>query len=216
MRDVNTVWKMKSGWMSDKWLCKADTAMQRDCWSPRAHDGKPTRGQRVQESVRDRGISTQPQRWGWGVGEIGDTPESLSCPPVKKGNRFSGNTGQRGTRLRDARHSTGWGRHRGRNRGIRERFSSERWDSPAPCPGSAPGPGTAQLILHPTQACTRAEESKMPPCRKCPVERRPQRLTFGGPSMTLPSTLWITLRQNPAIDKPCPHTQSFQQPRNGL
>lgn len=158
-----------------------------------------------------------------GEGGIGDTPDSLSCPPpVKKESWFSGDTGPRGTKLRDTGHSTAQGgvRHGARNRRIRQRFSTERWDSPAPHPGSAPGPGTAQLTplsIYPTQAYTRAEEKKMPPCRKCPTKTR----------KTTDTDVWGFLNETAkhSLDYPTvessnwqalPYTQSFQQPRNGL
>lgn len=209
MRDVNTLWKMKSGWMSDKWLSKAETA---EAKGPMM--GSP------QEAKEHRSVSGT-RAWGGGNRRHSRLP-LLPPPPVKKESWFSGDTGPRGTKLRDTGHSTAQGgvRHGARNRRIRQRFSTERWDSPAPHPGSAPGPGTAQLTplsIYPTQAYTRAEEKKMPPCRKCPTKTR----------KTTDTDVWGFLNETAkhSLDYPTvessnwqalPYTQSFQQPRNGL
>jgi hypothetical protein len=86
-------------------------------------------------------------------------------------------------------------RHRTRNSGT-EGLHTERWDSPAPIPGSTPRTRTAWLItpLHPPYPSSQwAEELQSPPCRKNPTKEKAMTQTqiCGGSQNEGADTLWI-------------------------
>lgn len=213
MRDVNTLWKMKSGWMSDKWLSKVVIAEAQVSMMGNPQEA-PTTWVSQGSGRWEPQYTTREMR-----GRIRDTPDSLSCSPMKKESLFPGESSPRGTRLRDTRQSKG--------RGLGTELETEGLQKDSILKDEIPQPLIlAQLPEHKLRSLPLSPFTLLQPALgrrihdsslyKVPGQREKTIDTDNGVHQRNCQALSGLFYNRIQLGKSCPCTQNFQQPRNGL